>query len=193
MRVSPRVVAILAASLILSSCKVRGSAKGARLVGERVPAALATIAKVDPAQVKFKVLDEPARGIWFVSAETPKDQHWVCFFDRDTQWCDHGEGTIFASLVAYRRLGDNRGSVDDPTWILLLREAYQWASVYPDKDFLVPNDEWKKKLHIPHVERPKDGGVEIDVDVIETSGVTATYHFSVHGEGEVSVKRAPIL
>ncbi|MGZ3424805.1 MAG: hypothetical protein ACXVEE_43510, partial [Polyangiales bacterium] len=40
-----------------------------------MPAALATIAKVDPAQVKFKVLDEPARGIWFVSAETPKDQH----------------------------------------------------------------------------------------------------------------------
>jgi hypothetical protein len=176
----------------LAACKGGGQSKGARLVGQRVPAAVARIANVDPAQVKFKVVDEPMRDFFFVTAETPKDQHWVCFFDRDVEWCDHGEGTIFSSLVAYRRLGDNRGSIDDPTFILLLREAYQWASVYPDKDFLVPNQEWKQKLRIMHVERPKEGGVLIDVDVIELSGVTMRYHFSIQGEGTVTTKREPI-
>jgi hypothetical protein len=179
------------ALLLLASCK--GQSKGARLVGERVPAAVARIAKVEPAQVKFKVIDEPARGLWFVSAETPKDQRWVCFFDRDAEWCDHGEGTIFSSLVAYRRLGDNRGSVDDPTFILLLREAYQFASIYGDKDFLVPSEEWKKKLRIPRVERPNEGGLEITLDAIDQSGVTAHWQFSIRGEGEVTAKRTPIL
>lgn len=186
--------ALFGCLLALSACK-RGSARGARLVGERVAPAVAAIANVDRAQVKFKVEDEPSSELWFVTADTPGAK-WRCFFDRDAEWCDPvaspASGSIFAKLVAHRRLGDNRASIDDPTWILLLRESHGWLNVYPDKDFMVPSDDVRAKLRIPRVERPKDGGVEIDVCAIDTPGTIASFHVSIQGEGDVKVTRTQL-
>ena len=174
--------------LFVAACQ-KGVSKGARLASERLQPHVAQLDGVPAAQVTVTIGEEIFRNMWFARAKGKTE--WSCFVDVFGIFCDHGEGKIFADLVAHRRLGDNRASVDDPAWIQLVRNAYGLKSVYPDKDFPLTVD--KSKLQYPRVERPKDGGVQITIYALDANDKTLRLEADVVGEGTVTVRRTPLL
>lgn len=183
---------VLAFALLLAAGCKRGSARGARLIGERVPAAVAAIAHVPKEQVTFKVEDEPFSEVWYVTADTKDGKPWRCFFDRDAEWCDHGEGTILAKVIEHRRLGSNRGSLDDPTWLLLVREAYGVGAAFPEKGFPPQSDAVRARLRPPLATRPEPGGYQLDVDAIDVNGQLVHVRLVVTEENVTTVTFTPI-
>lgn len=173
--------------MLLPACQ-KGVSKGARLASERLTPHVAQLDGVPAAQVTVTIGEEIFRNMWFAKAKAKTE--WSCFVDVFAIFCDHGEGKIFADLVAHRRLGDNRASVDDPAWIQLVRNAYGLKSVYPDKDF--PLDTNKDKLKHPRVERPTEGGVQITIFALDKNDKTLRLEVDVEGEGTVIVRRAPL-
>lgn len=182
MRAAPYLVLLL-----LAACQ-KGTSKGARLATERLQPHIAQLDGVPAAQVTVTMGEEIFRNMWFARAKGKTE--WSCFVDVFAIFCDHGEGKIFADLVAHRRLGDNRASIDDPAWIELVRSAYGLKSVFPDKSF--PLDVNKDKLRYPRVERPKEGGVQITIYALDKDDKTLRLEVDVEGEGTVIVRRAPL-
>ncbi len=179
--------AVCALALALAACK-KGSAKGARLATERLRPHVAKLDGVDPSAVAVTMDEEVFRNVWFARASAKGE--WRCFVDVLEIFCDHGEGKIFPALVAHRRLGDNRGSIDDPVWVSMIRYAYGLKSVYPDKDFATLTD--KSKLAFPKIERPRDGGVTITFFAIDPSDKTVRVEADVRGEGSAAVRLLPL-
>lgn len=170
--------------LLVASCK-KGTSKGARLATERLVPHVAQLDGVAPATVTVTIDEEVFRNVWFARAHAKSD--WRCFVDVFAIFCERGEGTIFGELVAHRRLGDNRASVDDPAWVQLVRHAFGLKSIYPDKDFPLTVD--KSKLHNPHVERPPAGGVQITLFALDKDDALIRFEADVVGEGTVTTRR----
>lgn len=182
-----RTTSILCALLLLVSACKKGSKKGARLATERLQPHIAKLDGVEPAAVTVTMDEEVFRNVWFARAHGKTD--WRCFVDVFEIFCDHGDGKIFPALVAHRRLGDNRGSVDDPAWIQLVRHAYALKAIYPDKDFALPVD--KSKVAMPRIERPRDGGVQITLYAADQSDKLLRVEADVTGEGTAVVRLLP--
>jgi hypothetical protein len=178
-----RVILVVA----LLGCQ-KGVSKGARLTTERLQPHIAKLDNVAPAAVKVAPPQEVFRNVWFARA-TAKTE-WRCFIDIQEIFCDHGDGKIFPALVAHRRLGDNRGSIDDPQWLELIRLAYGLKYIYPDKDFATTVD--KSKLAYPRVERPKEGGVMITLYAVDEADKTLRIEADVTGEGSAVVRHLPL-
>lgn len=178
--------------LLLPACKPKGSAKGARLASERLRPHVAKLDGADASQVAVSMDEEVFRNVWFGRALSPGKDEWRCFVDVQEIFCDHGDGKIFPQLVAYRRLGDNRASIDDPAWVQLVRHAYGFKQVYPDKDFPYMPGVQPKMVHVPRVERPNDGGVFITLFAIDRSDKTLKLEIDVTGEGTTKVTTTPL-
>lgn len=184
-------------------CK-RGSKRAARLIGERVPDAIAKLESaaqgkpVSPADVTFEPKEEIISHVWFFTAEvkdSPDPRPWRCFFDARAaglEWCDKGEGRIFAKIVSHLRLGGNRGAVDDPAWVAFVRDAYDLRYVWPDKGFPYTSQAERAKLRTPFVDRPKEGGVTIVVDAVDANATTTRLEWRVSVDDDVVVRRLPI-
>lgn len=177
--------------LVLPACK-KGSKKGARLASERLAPHIAKLDGVEASSVVVTMDEEVFRNLWFARASAPGKQEWRCFVDVQELFCDHGEGKIFSELVAYRRLGDNRASVDDPAWIQMLRHAYGLKQIYPERDFPYLPGVNPNMVRIPRVERPNDGGVFITVVAIDRTDKTVKLEVDVTGEGTTKVTRTSI-
>lgn len=188
-----RPLAVVALSLLLLvSCK-KGMSKGARLASEKLRPHVAAIAKVDPASLQVSMDEELVRNLWFARARVPDGPEYRCFVDPVEVLCDQGEGKIFPELVAHRRLGDNRASVDDPAFVAMVKDAYGLVHVWPDPEFpLMPGVD-KKDLKIPRVERPENGGLLMSVYGIDAQGQTKHIDVRIEGEGtaKVDVKNLP--
>ena len=177
--------------LLLVGCK--GISKGARLASEKLRPHVAALAKVDPASIQITMDEELVRNLWFGRARLANGTEYRCFVDPVEVLCDRGEGQIFLDLVAHRRLGDNRGSIDDPAFVAMLRTAYALQHVWPDAQFpLMPGVE-RKDLKIPNVERPNEGGVLITIYGIDGQGQTKRIAVRIEGEGtaKVEIKNLP--
>lgn len=181
------VAVFCALLLFVTACK-KGSAKGARLASERLQPHIAQLDGVAPGSVVVTMDEEVFRNMWFARAHGKTD--WRCFVDVFAIFCDHGEGKIFGELVAHRRLGDNRASVDDPAWVQMIRHAYRLKSIYPDKDFPFTVD--KSKLQMPRVERPPSGGVQITLYALDANDHVIRLEADVVGEGTVTVRTSPV-
>jgi hypothetical protein len=182
------VTVFCALLLFVTACK-KGTSKGARLAKERLQPHIAELDGVAPASVEISMDEEVFRNVWFARAHAKTD--WRCFVDVFAIFCDRGEGKIFSDLVAHRRLGDNRASVDDPAWVQMLRLAHGFKSVYPDKDFPLTVD--KSKLQMPRVERPPAGGVQITIYALDKDDHVLRVEADVVGEGTVTVRKLPVL
>lgn len=183
-----RTIAVLSALLLFVVACKKGSAKGARLASERLAPYVAQLDSVPASSVVITMDEEVFRNVWFARAHGKSD--WRCFVDVFGIFCDHGEGQIFTELVRHRRLGDNRGSVDDPAFVQMLRHAFALKSVYPDKDFPLTVD--KSKLRMPRVERPAAGGVQITIYALDANDHVIRLEADVVGEGDVTVRRIPV-
>lgn len=182
-------VAICALAIALTACK-KGVSKSARLATERLQPHIAQLDGVPAASVRVTMDEEVFRNVWFGRASAKTE--WRCFVDVFAILCDHGEGKIFSELVAHRRLGDNRASVDDPAWVQMLRHAYGFKYIYGDKEFpLLPGLD-KSKLQLPRIERPKDGGVLITIYAVDGSDRALRVEADVTGEGTAVVRLLPI-
>jgi hypothetical protein len=183
----------------VTACK-RGSKRAARLVGERVPAVVvaheaAKGSAVSPDQIEREVVEEVISGVWFVTATvrgSNDPRPWRCFFDIAEAWCDKGEGAIFAKVVEHRRLGSNRGAVDDPAWVLLLRHGLDLRSIWPEKGFPLPNDEIRGRLRTPAVARPAEGGVTIEIDAVDAAARIVRVRAAVPNEGAPVITPVPL-
>jgi hypothetical protein len=188
-----RATAVVCAMLLLlSACKPKGSKKGARLASERLQPLVAKFDGVDPTSVTVAMDEEVFRNLWAARASAPGKDEWRCFVDVADIFCDHGEGKIFPQLVAYRRLGDNRASVDDPAWIQLVRHAYALKQIYPEKDFPYLPGINPNMVRVPRVERPNDGGVFITLFAIGPNDKTVKFEIDVTGEGTAKVTQTQL-
>lgn len=177
--------------LLLAGCK-KGMSKGARLASEKLRPHVAALAKVDPASLQLSMDEELVRNLWFARARVPNGAEYRCFVDPVEVLCDQGEGKIFVELVAHRRLGDNRASVDDPAFVAMLRHAYGLVHLWPDPEFPIMPGVDKKDLKIPNVERPVDGGLLMSVWGIDAQGQTKRIDVRVEGEGTAKVTITPL-
>jgi hypothetical protein len=175
-----------AALLLLPGCK-KGMSKGARLASEKLRPHVAALAKVEPSSLQLSMDEELVRNLWFARARLPSGVEYRCFVDPVEVLCDQGEGTIFVDLVAHRRLGDNRGSIDDPAFIAMLKNAYALQHVWPDPQFPIMPGIDKKALKIPNVERPHAGGVFITLYGVDGQGRTKRLAVAIEGEGTAKV------
>jgi len=184
-------VALAFSLLLLGGCK--GMSKGARLASEKLRPHVAAMAKVDPASLQVSMDHELVRNLWFARARVPNGPEYRCFVDPVEVLCDQGEGKIFVELVAHRRLGDNRASVDDPAFVAMLKDAYALVNVWPDPQFPIMPGIDKNDLKIPNVERPHEGGLLISVWGIDAQGQTKRIDVRIEGEGtaKVTVKNLP--
>ncbi len=184
--------AVCVVLLVLPACKPKGSKKGARLTTERLRPFIGKLDGVDPAQVAVEMDEEVFRNLWFARALSPGKDEWRCFVDVQETFCDHGEGKIFPELIAYRRLGDNRASVDDPAWVQLVRYGYALKTIFPDKDFPYMPGVKPNMVHVPRVERPNDGGVFITLFGIDRTDRTVKLEIDVTGEGSTNLRTTPL-
>ncbi len=187
-----RVTAVVCVLLLLLPACKKGSKKGARLATERLQPHIAKLDGVDPSSVVVTMDEEVFRNLWFARATAPGKQEWRCFVDVAEIFCDHGDGKIFPQLVAYRRLGDNRASVDDPAWIQLVRNAYALKQIYPEKDFPYLPGIQPNMVRVPRVERPNDGGVFMTLFAIGPNDKTVKFEIDVTGEGTAKVTQTPL-
>jgi len=190
-RMQRMTAAICIALLLLPACR-KGSKRGARLATERLQPHIAKLDGVAANSVAVSMDEEVFRNVWFARASAPGKPEWRCFVDVSEILCDHGEGTIFKDLVAHRRLGDNRASVDDPAWIQLVRHAFGFKQIFPDKDFPYMPGVKPDMVRVPHVERPNDGGVFITLFAIDKTDRTTKVEIDVTGEGTTKAQLTPI-
>lgn len=182
----------LGALVLLTGCK-KGISKGARLSSEKLRPFVAALAKVDPGSLQVTMDHELVRNLWFGRARLPDGTEYRCYVDPVEVLCDQGEGKIFVDLVAHRRLGDNRGSIDDPAFVAMIKDAWALQQIWPDAEFpLMPGVD-KKDLKIPRIERPDQGGVFITLDGIDAQGQTKRFDVRIEGEGtaKVVIKKLP--
>jgi len=187
-----RVTAAVCVMLLLLLACRKGSKKGARLATERLQPHIAKLDGVDAQTVSATMDEEVFRNVWFARATAAGKEEWRCFVDVSDIFCDHGDGKIFPQLVAHRRLGDNRASVDDPAWIQLVRHAYALKQIYPAKDFPYLPGIQPNMVRIPRIERPNDGGVLITLFAIDRNDKTVNVEIDVAGEGTAKVKLTPL-
>jgi hypothetical protein len=187
-----RVTAAICITLLLLPACRKGSKKAARLATERLQPHIAQLDGVDAKTVAVTMDEEVFRNLWFARASAPGKAEWRCYVDVAEILCDHGEGTIFRDLVAHRRLGDNRASVDDPAWIQLVRHAYGLKQIYPERDFPYLPGVQPNMVRVPRVERPNDGGVFITLFAIDKTDKTTKVEIEVRGEGDAKVVMTPI-
>jgi hypothetical protein len=177
---------VILCAVLLIACQ-KGVSKGARLTTERLQPHVAKLEGIAPSAVNVTATQEVFRNVWFARVTAKSD--WRCFVDIQEIFCDHGDGKIFPALVSHRRLGDNRGSIDDAQWIEMVRLAYGLKYVYPDKDFVSSID--KSKLAYPRVERPKEGGVLITLYAQDEADKILRIEADVTGEGSAVVRLLP--
>ncbi|MBI2388744.1 MAG: hypothetical protein HYV09_03920 [Deltaproteobacteria bacterium] len=192
MRPSRLFVALSVALVLALGCK-KGSKKGGRLASEKLRPHVAALAKVDPASISISMDEEIARNLWFARAQIPNGPEYRCFVDPQEVLCDRGEGRIFRELVAHRRLGDNRASIDDPAWVAMVRHAYGLKFIFPEPGFPIASGiDPKRDLRVPLVERPDDGGVIMSVWGVDARGQTVRIDVKVVGEGDANVTIKPL-
>ncbi len=158
----------------------------AKAQAEKVRSAVAALASVPASDVTVTLEREMFTHVWFARADAKVGAPFRCFVDWNATFCAR-DASILSSLVAHRRLGENRGSLTDTQWTDLVRVATGLTQIFGDKSFELPPgtaDAVRRKLEVPRVARPVDqGAVLVDLYGTDAQAVLVRVQATITGAG----------